>query len=87
MSRMLFDMSDAELNRAVERHYDQMFSQYYHEDEPEPCCKNCRYHNGSDCCISDYIDGEEDYMTVDDDDYCDRYKADDRYPDWLDGDR
>ena len=87
MSRLLFEMSDSDLNREVERHFDRMYDHYYGYDKEEPCCKNCKYHNGTDCCISEYIDTEEDNMTVDDDDYCDRYKADDSYPDWLDGDR
>lgn len=86
MGLRLFDMTESQLDQAVQRHYDAMYKAHF-EREEEPCCKNCQYHSGTDCCISDYIDEEEDYMTVDDDDYCDRYKVDDSYPDWLDGDR
>ena len=86
MGRYLFEMSEAELDRAVERHYDQMYNDYYHLNDPEPCCGNCKYHCGSDCCICEYVDEAEDYKTVDDDDYCEQWKVDDSYPDYLDGD-
>ena len=77
MTRPLFTMSDAELDRAVEAHYDRMYRQYYHLDDPEPCCGLCRYYDGSL-----YCKGKEE-TEKEADDCCDDFQVDEKDPDWM----
>ena len=70
----LFDMTDADIQRAVDAH-DAHLLDIYEGTGPEPCCKNCRYHAGSDCCLCEWRDDVEDYKIVDDDDWCESYKV------------
>lgn len=98
MGRLLFEMSDAELDRIAESHYDRMYRDYYHLDEPEPCCKLCSHYDGTNCeKLLDAMTEEEydameesnDWSEVerDDDDYCDDFEMKEAdYPDWMDGD-
>ncbi len=69
MGRHLFDMSESELDREVQAHYDRMYRDAY-EYEYEPCCKYCDHYYGCQCSLD-----EEDH---DDDDYCDEYKERER---------
>lgn len=80
MGMYLFDMSDSDLDRAVQAHYDNLYNQYYGTDEPDPCCKNCSHYDGSCCCDYAHIDEE---IEKDEDDYCDYYEQEeyDDYPD------
>lgn len=82
MSRLLFEMTEDDLEQAVQEHYQRMYDDYYHTNEPDPCCKNCRYYarawNGqpSQCeCEDKYTDEDESYATVDEDDYCDEWEG------------
>jgi hypothetical protein len=80
----LFDMSEAELDRAVEAHYDRMLDEYEREQEMM-CCKYCKHYDGEHC--EKLIDelSEEDFEAMeythdwtavkkDEDDYCDDFK-------------
>ena len=70
---MLFDMTDAELNRAVEAHYDRMYEDYY--GDSGECCKYCVHYNCPFCTYDD-----EDQPEKDDDDWCEHFEAEDYYP-------
>ena len=82
MSMLLFEMTEDELEEALQEHYNRMYEEYYHLNEPEPCCKNCQHFapawNGhpSQCeCDDKYSDEDEEYDKADEDDYCDYWKG------------
>jgi hypothetical protein len=66
----LFDMTESELDLAVQAHYDRMLDEYL-DDGPQPECSNCKYYDGAYCCHDKYEIPEE----MDDDDYCDDYRV------------
>ena len=70
----LFDMTEADIPRAEDAYCDRLFDIYYEADRPEPCCGNCQYYTGSECCLCEWDDDVTDYRTVEDDDYCDNYR-------------
>ena len=69
----LFDMTEDDIQRAVDAH-DAVLMDIYYGSGPEPCCKYCKYFSGSECCLCEWKEEIEDYKLVDDDDYCDYYK-------------
>ena len=94
----LFEMTDAQLDAEVQRHYDHMYNEYYGVNEPERECSNCRFYECpvcsklEDACTQEELDEMEeadDYSAIEKaaDDYCDDhdFKEPD-YPDWMDGD-
>ena len=97
MSRYLFSMSDAELDAAVEAHYDRMYDDYYHTNEPEPCCDNCRYYSPGVCTRMEDKLTDEDFENETDEwkacekdpeDYCDDWEIDEsKYEDPHEDDR
>ena len=94
----LFEMTDAQLDAEVQRHYDHMYNEYYHINEPEPCCKICSHYEDGMCGkLLDSMNEEEcsemeacdDWSEVErnEDDYCDDFdQKEPDYPDWMDGD-
>lgn len=94
----LFDMTESQLDQAVQAHYDQMYRDYYHLDEHEQCCANCTHYSGGCCAYRiDLLDdgeveseGEEadrKWYTMDEDDYCPKHEfVEPDYPDYMDGD-
>ena len=84
----LFDMTESQLDSAVQAHYANMYRQYYETDEPERCCENCRYYGRYDdkCCskLWDKLSkAEEEQMLAwddlspvmkDPDEYCDDHE-------------
>ena len=79
MSRYLFEMSDADIDRAVQTYYDRMYRDAY--EQPEPHCKDCTHYCGGECeRFNDDEDSEdygEYYVPVNpDDDVCDNFEAD-----------
>lgn len=79
---LLFDMSEADLERGYEQYSNRLYNRYYGLDKPERCCENCKEYYGGFCFLKDEA-GEE----KDPDDCCDMhgYKESD-YPDYMDGD-
>lgn len=75
MGRFLFSMSEAELDSAVQAHYNNMYDDYYHTNAPDPCCEFCRYHYGGECFLHEDDDGCP--FAMDDDDYCDNFDWED----------
>lgn len=47
----LFEMTESELDSAIQAHYNNLYDAYcdQQEGEPEPCCENCKYYD-SGCC-------------------------------------
>lgn len=93
----LFEMSEYDLDRAVQAHYDRMYDDYYGTDEPDPCCENCRHYCEPVCGIlEDVMTDEEaeeaeknnDWSAIekDKDDYCDDFDWADTEPDWEEDD-
>ena len=88
----LFDMTESQLDEAVQAHYNNMYDQYYGVNEPERCCENCiHYGVYADKCCSRLWDNltkeEEDQMLAEDDlspvmkdpdDYCDNHEFHER---------
>lgn len=74
MGRLLFSMSESELDSAVQAHFNNMYDEYYHTNDPEPCCEFCRHHYGGECFRKE---DEDCPVARDDDDYCDDF-------DWKD---
>ena len=66
-------MSESDIERAAEAHFNHLFDIYYGTG-PEPCCKNCRYHAGRECCLCEWDDDVPDYRLVDADDWCEHYR-------------
>ena len=83
----LFDMTESQLDAAVQAHYDWMYREAFERDEPEPCCGNCVHYDCGDCGRLDLLHEED--IERDEDDYCDYWeqKEEDDYPAWVDGDR
>lgn len=76
----LFSMSSADIDRAAEAHYENLYNRYFRDDLPEPCCGNCRDYYGGFCFFQSR---EEERET---DDYCEYYRVkEDDYPDYMDG--
>lgn len=82
----LYEMTDAQLDHAVQAHYDRMYDRYYHVGEPDPCCENCDHYSKPICTIlervmtNDEIEEAErtdDWSAIekDPDDYCDNWEA------------
>ena len=84
----LFEMSEAELGRAVDRYYDSLLDKYLEEQErmaEYSVCRNCtNYNNDGTCHIKEkqFSDDELERMeaennwdaiSVDEDDYCDDF--------------
>ena len=84
----LFEMSDAELDRAVQSYYDHMLDKYLDEQErmAEYCvCRNCtNYNNDGTCHIKvkntpdeelERMEAEDNWesVSVDEEDYCDDF--------------
>ena len=83
----LFDMSEADLDRAVEAHYNRLYYEFYESDAPEACCGNCKYYDGEICELresrltEEEISGMEETDDFSDierkaDEYCFEWKAD-----------
>lgn len=66
----LFDMTEADIQRAEDAYTNRLYDIYYGTDAPEPCCENCAYYSGGFC---SQADGGED-KEVDDDDYCELHE-------------
>lgn len=92
---LLFNMSDAQLDAAVQAHYDRMYDDYYHVNDPEPCCDNCDFYSDGICqklenALTEEeaaeMDETEDYSAIekDKDDYCDKWEP--KQQDEWDGD-
>ena len=80
MSRLLSEMSGATLDRLVEANYSRLYREYYHLDEPDPCCKLCRYYDSDGYCSR--TDEE-----ADPDGCCDHHDSpEEDYPNYMDGD-
>ena len=86
----LFDMTESQLEEAVESYYNSMYNEYYGLNKPEPCCKNCAHYAGSICQYRENLlnsgeveqaDTDEDayWIEMDEDDYCPEheYREDD----------
>lgn len=72
----LFQMSDAQLDSMVERHYDKLFRDAY--ERPEPHCKDCIHYVAS-CGQCERMD--EDFTEIDpDEDVCDFFDANEYQP-------
>lgn len=69
MTRNLFRMSEADLDRAVTKYYDRLYDRYYGLDRPDPCCGFCRYYMDGECCYGEWEEERES------DDYCDHFDA------------
>ena len=85
----LFDMSENDIQRAVDAHNDYLFDLFYEADEPPRSCENCEYYYGGACGIAEaeYSEEELEAMSDDDykaliernpDDYCDDHKWEER---------
>ena len=96
MGQRLFDMTDAQLDAAVESYYDSLYKRFYNLGEPDPVCMNCRHYSYGRCSVreneldTDDVSDEEYYkqIEVDPEDYCDEHEfmeAD--YPDDEDDER
>lgn len=68
----LFDMSDADIDRAVEAHWDRVWEEQ--NDDSGLCCKYCLHYN---CPFCTYYDGV--YPEKDEDDWCEHFDAEDFY--------
>ena len=94
----LYEMTDAQLDAAVQAHYDRMYDEYYGVNEPDRECGNCEHWDGSFCSLKenactqeelDEMDETGDYSEIQtvSDDYCDNHEFKEAdYPDWMDGD-
>lgn len=88
MSRRLFEMSDAELERARES-YDKAMYKAYYGDEEEPTCSECTHYCSDGTCerFNDDEDSEdygEYYVPVNaDDEVCDDFEQREHDP-WED---
>ena len=93
MSRYLFEMSDADLERARESIEDRMYREFYHIDEPDPVCSECTHFiNSKDGkCECERFNDDEDsedygeyYVPVNaDDEACDDFEQREHDP-WED---
>lgn len=85
----LFEMSDADLDRAYQKQTDLLYRQYYHLDEPDPCCKYCRYYRFGSCYKHEDdsdLPFSECVVLKDQDDYCPEYEQkEEDIPDWVEG--
>ena len=73
----LFDMSDADIDRAVEAHWDRVWEEQ--NDDSGLCCKYCVHYNCPFCTYDD-----EDQPEKDEDDWCQHFKQEESYygEDW-----
>ena len=79
----LFDMTESQLDAAVQAHYDQMYRDFYESGpDVDPCCGNCDHWGGPECrLLEERMTDEEaeqaretgDWSAIDrdEDDYCD----------------
>ena len=72
MGKYLFDMTDSEIDRAVEAHWDRVWEEQ--NAEPVECCKYCYHYNSPFCTYDD-----EDCPEKDEDDYCYHFSMEDFY--------
>ena len=74
MSRYLFEMSDAALEREREK-YDAVLYRQYYGDDTEPTCSECTHYCGGQCERFDEETEEYDYVDVDpDSETCDNFE-------------
>ena len=73
MARLLFGMSDAEIDSEWERQSERMWEAQF-PDENE-CCKYCYHYNCPFCTYDD-----DDQPEMDEDDYCEHFQAEEFYP-------
>lgn len=74
MGKYLFDMSDSEIDSAVEAHYDRMYEDYYGDNGE--CCKYCYWRENPYCTYNaDEEDDDEDLPVVDDDYWCEHFEC------------
>lgn len=73
-------MTDAQLDRAIERYYDRMLEDMAKREERN--CGKCRYYYNGMC---DLVEEPDDDPDRDEDDFCEAFEAreDDYYPDWM----
>ena len=80
----LFDMSESQLDAAVQSHFDQMYADAF-ENGDDPCCENCRHYSEPICGILEdamadeaVVQAEEtgDWSSIEKekDDYCDDFE-------------
>lgn len=78
---LLQNMSDAQLDRAVEAYYDKLYMDAYERTEPH--CKDCIHYckSSKQCEQYDKIFEEESYVSVNPDDpACEDFEADEHLP-------
>ena len=86
----LFDMTESQLDSAIQAHYNNMYDAYYHTNEPDPCCKYCTHFcpgntlDRKTYCERYDEDGAEYYTETDPDDWCEEYEQieDEPEEDW-----
>ena len=72
MSRLLFEMSDAELDREWQRQSERLWEEM--NDDHGQCCKYCFHYNSPFCT---YHDEEDECPEKDEDDWCEHFDAED----------
>ena len=95
--KALRNVSDYELDRAVESYYDRMYASFYGDENA--CCRNCENYCSDGICqkklgalTEEELEemeetGDFSEVTVSADDWCDDHAYADNTPDWEDEDR
>ena len=70
----LFDMTDAEIDRAVEAYWDRVWEEQ--NADSGQCCKYCYHYNCPYCTYDD----DDDQLEKDEDDWCENFQAEEYEP-------
>ena len=88
----LYEMTDAQLDNAVQAHYDKMYDDYCRLNESDSCCENCYHYSDGICeCLERVMTNDErkqaeetdDWSAIekDPDDYCDNWETKESWDD------
>lgn len=73
---LLFSMSEADVEVAVEAHSSRLYDICFGTDSPDPCCELCRHYYGGTCDIAEHPFSAEEIEAMTNEEYLELVEKD-----------